>query len=157
MRRGEVWWALLDERCPVVLLTGDGAPEARAIRVVAPATAEQTRGFRLLSAAAASEPSAAIVSPDIRAVGIEVTIGADAGLVPDGVIRVALPRDGHIFCTWLVTLSPEYLVERAGELSPAKLDELGQALGWPASNSRPNGPAPGDQPLAIPRRPRLGC
>ena len=128
MRRGEVWWARLDERCPVVLLTGEGAPEVRAIRVVAPATAEQTRGFRLLSAAAAGEPSAATLSPGVRAVGIEVTVGVEAGLVPDGVVRVALPRDGQIFCTWLVSLSPEYLVERAGELSPAKLDELGQAL-----------------------------
>src|SRR3954469_7803241 len=118
MRRGEVWWALLDERCPGVLLTGDGAPEVRAVRVVPPATAEQTRGFRLLSAAAASEPSAAILAPGVRAGGVEVAIGADAGLVPDGVVRVALPRDDHVFCTWLVSLSPEYLVERAGELSP---------------------------------------
>jgi len=141
MRRGEVWWARLDERCPVVLLSvvsadsaerstssGDGVAEARAIRVVAPATAEQTRGFRLLSAAQASEPAAAAPAPGVRAVGIEVSIGADAGLVPDGVVRVALPRAGHIFCTWLVSLTPEYLLERAGTLSPAKLDELALAL-----------------------------
>jgi mRNA interferase MazF len=64
----------------------------------------------------------------IRAVGIEVGLGRREGLAHDGVVRVALPRDGHIFCTWLATLTPENLVERAGELSPQKLDQLTNAL-----------------------------
>jgi len=101
--------------------------------------------------------SAATLSPGVRAVGIEVTIGADAGLVPGGVVRVAPPLHGHIFCTWLVSLSAEYLVERVGELSPAKLDELGRAPRLAGIEQPPNGPAPADRPLAIPRYPRLGC
>jgi mRNA interferase MazF len=43
-------------------------------------------------------------------------------------VRVALPRDGHIFCTWLVTLTRESSVERAGALSCTKLDQLANAL-----------------------------
>ena len=37
MKRGEVWWARVDERCPVVLLSPDGADKVRAIMIVAPA------------------------------------------------------------------------------------------------------------------------
>jgi hypothetical protein len=48
MRSGEIWWARLDGRTPVVLL-GAGA----AVRVVAPATAGQKRGFVVLSGAEA--------------------------------------------------------------------------------------------------------
>ena len=42
MDRGEVWWALLDEERPVVLLSRDGAEELRAIQVVAPAGTDIT-------------------------------------------------------------------------------------------------------------------
>ena len=42
MDRGEVWWALLDEKRPVVLLSRDGAEELRAIQVVAPAGTDIT-------------------------------------------------------------------------------------------------------------------
>ena len=42
MDRGEVWWALLDEKRPVVLLSRDGAGELRAIQVVAPAGTDIT-------------------------------------------------------------------------------------------------------------------
>jgi mRNA interferase MazF len=49
------------------------------------------------------------------------------------VVRVALPQDGKIFCTWGTTVSEESLVNRVGTLSPAKLHELDVALalaGW---------------------------
>jgi mRNA interferase MazF len=46
MRRGEVWWARLDKRRPVVLLSRQEAYEVRLMVVVAPATTI-TRGFAL--------------------------------------------------------------------------------------------------------------
>jgi mRNA interferase MazF len=104
MDRGEVWWALLDEKRPVVLLSRDGAEELRAIQVVAPA------------------------GTDITDVGIEVRLGNGEGLANEGVVRVALPRTGFIPCTWLVTLTRDDLIEQAGRLSPAKLHELADAL-----------------------------
>jgi len=63
MERGEVWWALLDEKPPVVLLSRDGVEDLRAIQVVAPA------------------------GTDISGVGIEVRLGskphADGHQPPD--------------------------------------------------------------------------
>ncbi len=109
MDRGEVWWALLDEKRPVVLLSRDGAEELRAIQVVAPA-------------------GTAPAGTDITDVGIEVRLGNGEGLANEGVVRVALPRTGFIPCTWLVTLTRDDLIEQAGRLSPAKLHELADAL-----------------------------
>jgi mRNA interferase MazF len=43
-------------------------------------------------------------------------------------VRVALPRDGTIFCTWAATVDPDHLIERIGALSPQKLHELDVAL-----------------------------
>jgi mRNA interferase MazF len=116
VERGELWWALVDERCPVVLLTG-GATEFRAMRIVPPATVEQKRGYVVLTAAEAAgyRPSGAEI------VGIEVAVGP-------GVVRVALPRAGHIFCTWLVTLTPADLIEPIGALTAPALAELTGAL-----------------------------
>src|ERR1700721_2928296 len=68
--RGEVWWALLDEKRPVVLLSRDGAGELGAIQVVAPACT------------------------DITDVGLEVRLGNGEGLANEGVVRAALPRTG---------------------------------------------------------------
>ena len=68
--RGEVWWALLDEKRPVVLLSRDGAEELRAIQVVAPA------------------------GTDITDVAIEVRLGNGEGLANEGVVRVACPAPG---------------------------------------------------------------
>jgi mRNA interferase MazF len=132
VERGEVWWALVDQRRPVVLLLS-GGPELRALQIVAPATAEQKRGFVVLTGEQAcdAEEMGRIVDAAgsaAGAVGVEVEIGPDEGLSPAGVVRLALPRDGTVFCTWLVTLTPEYLIERAGVLSPAKLNELDNAL-----------------------------
>jgi mRNA interferase MazF len=132
VERGEVWWALIDERRAVVLLSGEEASEFRAMQIVAPATVDEKRGFVLLSGEEASESRAmqivASASNGIRGVGVEVEIGTREGLPHEGVVRVALPRPGHIPCTWLVTLSRDYLIERAGALSSAKLGRLENAL-----------------------------
>jgi mRNA interferase MazF len=66
--------------------------------------------------------------PDARAIGIEVFFGAEEGLGKSGVVRVALPKDGKIFCTWETTVSVEFLIEKIGVLSPAKRHELDIAL-----------------------------
>jgi mRNA interferase MazF len=133
VERGEVWWALIGRRCPVVLLAGDGSSEMRAVQIVAPATAEQKRGFTILSGKQTADPDVmqqviASIGAGMRAVGVEVEIGTQEGLPYPGVVRVALPQKGHIFCTWLVTLTQENLIERAGALSSAKLDQLAAAL-----------------------------
>jgi mRNA interferase MazF len=132
VRRGEVWWAFIGERCPVVLLSGD-EPEFRAMRVVAPATAEEKRGFVVLSGEEAADSQVmhrvlGSAGTGVGGVGVEVEIGTREGLPHDGVVRVALPRDGHVFCTWLVTLTRDSLIERAGTLSRTKLDQLANAL-----------------------------
>jgi mRNA interferase MazF len=129
--RGEVWWAEIDEKCPVVLLSGAERPELRAMRIVPAATAEEQRGFLVLTAEESVDPRRvrqALDATDVRAAGVEMGFGPDEGLPYDGVVRVALPRDGQIFCTWLVTLTPESLTERAGTLSPAGIDLLGHVL-----------------------------
>ncbi|MFD6908262.1 type II toxin-antitoxin system PemK/MazF family toxin [Streptomyces sp. DSM 116494] len=103
MQRGEVWWADIDERRPVVLLSEE-ASEFRAMQVVAPASAE------------------------LSGVAAELALGASEGLPLEGVLRVALPRPGLIPCTWLVTLTRKDLVEQAGVLSSAKLGDLQELL-----------------------------
>lgn len=44
MKRGEVWWAHVDKRRPVVLISRDEAYSVRALVLVAPVT-RTTRGF----------------------------------------------------------------------------------------------------------------
>jgi mRNA interferase MazF len=44
MKRGEVWWAQVDKRRPVVLLSRNEAYEVRALIIVAPVTTV-VRGF----------------------------------------------------------------------------------------------------------------
>lgn len=114
---GEVWWARLDERVPVVLLPG------AAVRVVEPATTGQKRGFLVLTGAEAADDETrerivAAAGPAVSAIGAEVEI---EGL---GVVRVAFPRAGKIFCTWETELSDDDLIERIGRLSPEKQREL---------------------------------
>jgi len=133
VERGEVWWAFIGERCPVVLLSGGGRPQFWAMQIVAPATGEQKRGFVVLSGEEAADSRVmqqviGSTGPGIGGVGVEVQVGTREGLPHDGVVRLAFPRDGHIFCTWLVTLTRESLVERAGALSRTKLDQLANAL-----------------------------
>lgn len=130
MERGEVWWALIEERCRVVLLSGEVGSEVRAMRIVAPATAEEKHGFVILSGEEAIDPGTmqqVIGSAGTAIIGVEVEIDPPEGL-SHGVVRVALPRKGHVFCTWLVTLTRDSLVERLGALSGTKLDQLGAVL-----------------------------
>ncbi|MBA3905540.1 MAG: hypothetical protein H0X35_02470 [Pseudonocardiales bacterium] len=131
MQRGEVWWALVGAKCPVVLLSGAEELELRAMHIVAAATDDEKRGFVVLSGEQAADSRVvqhALGSADAGVVGVEIDVGTLEGLPHGGVVRVALPRDGHIFCTWLVTLDRESLVERAGTLSATKLDQLANAL-----------------------------
>jgi mRNA interferase MazF len=44
VKRGEIWWARLDKRRPVVLLSRDEAYDVRAMVIVAP-TSTTVRGF----------------------------------------------------------------------------------------------------------------
>jgi mRNA interferase MazF len=104
VQRGEVWWARLDEKRPVVILSGDGARELRAIIIVPPATT------------------------DIQGTATELKVGTDEGLFGEGVLRVALPRSDRTLCNWLVTLGEGDLVDRVGLLSPEKLCQLGEIL-----------------------------
>jgi mRNA interferase MazF len=104
MRRGEIWWAVFDERRPVVLLSDYRPYGFRVMQVVAPADA------------------------DISGLGIEVAVGVRDGLPFDGVLRFGFRWPGVTPCTWLTTLSREDLIERAGALSAAKLTEIDDAL-----------------------------
>jgi mRNA interferase MazF len=104
MRRGEIWWVELDERRPVVLLSGEGPSGFRAMQVVAPA------------------------DTDISGWGVEVAVGVQEGLPRDGVLRFAFPHPGFTPCTWLTTLSRDDLIERAGAVSAAKLREIDDVL-----------------------------
>ena len=65
MRRGEVWWAKLDKRRPVVLLSRDEAYDVRAMVIVAPATTT-VRGFAVEVALGPKEglPKKCVVNTD---------------------------------------------------------------------------------------------
>jgi mRNA interferase MazF len=104
MRRGDVWWVQFDELRPVVLLSGEGPDGFQAMQVVSPA------------------------DTDISGLGIEVEVGVREGLPFDGVLRVVFPQPGLTPCTWLTTVGPEDLIERAGTVPAAKLGEIDDAL-----------------------------
>ncbi|WP_432189503.1 type II toxin-antitoxin system PemK/MazF family toxin [Streptomyces sp. Tue6028] len=104
MQRGDVWWVDFDERRPVVLLSDEESSGFQAMQVVAPA------------------------GVDISGLGVEVAVGLLEGLPFEGVLRFALPRPGFTPCTWLTTVARDDLIERAGVLSSAKLNEVGEAL-----------------------------
>jgi mRNA interferase MazF len=133
MERGEVWWAQIDEKRPVVLLSGGAGPEFLAMQIVEPATPAQKLGFVLMSGEQAVDVDERRrileeAGPDPLAVGIEVFFGSEEGLAESGVVRVALPKAGKIFCTWGTTVCKKSLLERTGTLSPAKQHELDVAL-----------------------------
>lgn len=133
MERGEVWWAQIDEKRPVVLLSGGAGPDFRAMQIVEPATPAQKLGFVVMSGEQAVDVDERRrileeAGADPRAIGIEVFFGVEEGLAESGVVRVALPKDGKIFCTWGTTVSEETLLTRAGILSPAKQHQLDVAL-----------------------------
>ena len=104
MERGEVWWVEFDERRPVVLLSEDESSGFVVMQVVPPAGA------------------------DFSDLGVEVAVGALAGLPFEGVLRFGFPWPGFTPCTWLTTLRRDDLIERAGALSAAKLSEIDDAL-----------------------------
>jgi len=72
VRRGEIWWASVDKRRPVVLLSRDEAYAVRAMVIVAP------------------------VSTNVRGFAVEVRVGRAEGLPRAGVINcdwlVTLPK-----------------------------------------------------------------
>ena len=73
MTRGEIWWARVDKRRPVVLVSRDEAYEVRAMVIVAP------------------------VSTTVRGYAVEVKVGRREGLPKSGVVNcdwlVTLPKD----------------------------------------------------------------
>jgi len=130
--RGELWWAQIDEKRPVVVLSDDARPDFHVMQIVAPATSAEKRGFLIMSGDQAGDADnrrriVAEAGP-VQAVGIEVWFGSSEGLSEEGVVRVALPQNGTIFCTWATSLSEELLIERIGVCSPEKLHELDAAI-----------------------------
>jgi mRNA interferase MazF len=89
-----VWWARVDKRRPVVLVSRDEAYAVRALVIAAP------------------------VTTTVRGYAVEVRLGR----------REGLPRPCVVNCDWLITLPKSDLIERAGVLSRAKLDQLDAAL-----------------------------
>ena len=73
MRRGEVWWARVDKKRPVVLLSRDEAYDVRALVIVAPATTT------------------------IRGYAVELKVGRREGLPRDCVVNcdwlVTIPKE----------------------------------------------------------------
>lgn len=72
MNRGEVWWASVDKRRPVLLISREEAYEVRAMVIVAP------------------------VSTTVRGFAVEVRVGAAEGLPRSGVVNcdwlVTIPK-----------------------------------------------------------------
>lgn len=116
----------------MVVLSDDARPDVHAVQIVAPATSVERRGFLIMSGdqAVDADNRRRIVAEagPVRAVGIEVRFGTSEGLAEEGVVRVALPQNGTIFCTWVVSLSEESLIERIGVCSAEKLRELDAAI-----------------------------
>ncbi len=132
MQRGELWWVQYDEKRPVVLLSCDARPEIQVVQIVPPATSAQKRDFLIMPGDQAIDADVrrrkvAEASP-VQAVLIEVWFGRSEGLAEEGVVRVALPQEGTMFCTWGTSLSEEFLTERIGACSPEKLHELDVAM-----------------------------
>jgi mRNA-degrading endonuclease toxin of MazEF toxin-antitoxin module len=101
--RGEVWWAGLDGR-RLVLVLSKTDDDVRAVMIVPPAE-------RL-----------------IDGITEEVRLGAEDGLPDAGVVRVVFPGENFIPCNWLVTLPLHDMMERAGELAADKLAEVDSLL-----------------------------
>jgi mRNA interferase MazF len=123
----------MEDNRPVVLLSDGPGQHMRVARIVAPATEAERQGFVLMSGGQAidADERRRIVDnagPDVRAIGIEVFFGTPEGLAQTGVVRVALPIDSKIFCSWMLSLSDDYLIERIGVLSLRKQHELDIAL-----------------------------
>ncbi len=98
----------------MVLLSGDGTSGFQALQVV--------------------EPSGI----DIGGLGIEVSVGEIEGLPYSGVLRLGFPNPDFLFCTWLTTVTADSLSSRAAVLTPAKLDEIDEALRQSAELREPS-------------------
>lgn len=102
------------------------------MQIVAPATSAESRDFLIMSGDQAVDVDIRrriiAEAPPVQAVGIEVWFGRSEGLAEPGVVRVALPQAGTIFCTWGMNLNEEFLIERIGACSPEKLQELDVAM-----------------------------
>jgi mRNA interferase MazF len=116
MGSGEVWWARLDGRTPVVLLGG-----GKAVRIVEPATDEQKRGFVVLTGAEAADDE---TRERMLAASAATATGAEVEIEGLGVVRVAFPRAGKIFCTWETTLTDDDLISRITVLPPETRRQL---------------------------------
>lgn len=116
----------------MVVLSADARAEVQVMQIVAPATTAEKRGFLLLSGDQALDADTRhrIIreAGPVEAVGIEVWFGSSEGLAEEGVVRVALPQRGTIFCTWATSLGEAFLVERIGVCSPEKLRQLDVSL-----------------------------
>ena len=102
MRRGEIWWAMLDKRRPVVLLSREEAYEVRAMVIAAPVTTT-VRGFSVEVKLGRREglSRACVVSCDwlvtIGKARLEARIGALSAeklARVDDALRFALGLDG---------------------------------------------------------------
>ena len=103
VKRGEIWWAEVDER-RLVLVLSTTDDNVRAVMIVPPAE-------RL-----------------VDGIAEEVKLGADDGLQSAGVVRVALPSENVIPCNWLVTLPLQAMMECVGALPADKLTEVDRLL-----------------------------
>jgi mRNA interferase MazF len=92
---GDIWMVAFDHLRPVIVLS--------------------RLANKALQCVVAVEPA----NEDISGVAVEVDLDFDGH-----VVRVALPRPGHINCTWIFTTPQEDLVEKVGRLSSAKLTEV---------------------------------
>lgn len=102
------------------------------MQIVAPATSAERRGILIMSGDQAVDADVrrrlVAEARPVQVVGIEVWFGRSEGLAEEGVVRVALPQDGTIFCTWGMSLNEEFLIERIGACSPLKVHELDVAM-----------------------------
>jgi mRNA interferase MazF len=145
VERGGIWWVRLDEPQLVVVLSTGPGPGILAAQIVAPATETQKRGYLVLTGRQALDVAERqrILAPvgPATVTGVEVAMG----LPEPGVVRLAFPREGKIFCSWLVTVAPDDLIEQAGALTPERLHELDAVL---ALTNGPR-PSPGSRRDAI--------
>lgn len=116
----------------MVVLSDGTRAEVRVMQIVAPATSAEKRRFLIMSGdqAVDADSRRRIVAEagPVQAVGIQIWFGSAEGLAEEGVARVALQQSGTIPCTWALSLSDEFLIERIGVCSPEKLHELDVAL-----------------------------
>lgn len=100
MKRGEVYWADLVPRCPVIVVSHDGFNQAPAWRsaIVVPISSSASQGKR----------------------------GITAVEIPGGV--AGLPKTSFAVCHQVTTLDRAKLTKRVGSLPPELLEFVDEAL-----------------------------